>query len=1619
MGMGVIGKGGSWLPCLALLLVVIYPTITHARSKKVDVYVAGFFPVGKGPKSSLGRGVMPALKLAIKHVNEHPTVLRNYKLHVVWNDTQCNTAVGTKSFFDMMDRLPKKVMLFGAACTHVTDPIAKAAKHWHIVQLSYADTHPMFSASKYPNFFRMVPSDKDFNMPRMHLLQKFNWTRVGTLFQNEPRHALAHNHLASLLDLYKFEIAETQSFGDEFKDQMKKLLDKDVRIILGYFDEMWARRIFCEAFRKGMYGANYQWIISGMYREEWWTLRGNSDDDDDSIIDLKDEPEESGGGGCAVEDIMAALEGCIMTDLLPLSTAQVKTVSGKNISEYRKAYNLKREDEYSRFHGFTYDGVWAMALSIQAVGHKLHLQNQLNGTNTSVVDFTYRSPEWQERFTSALSEVKFDGVTGPVQFTSDNARKGFILLKQFQGGREVKIGEFDGLEEVLLLDKGHPIYWPGGDPPLDRTVKSIEKTSVNITIYAILVTIASLGIVMASTFLAINIKYRHQRYIKMSSPYLNNLIIVGCILTYTSVILLGLDSELTSEATFPYICTARAWVLMWGFSLAFGSMFSKTWRVHSIFTDVQLNKKVIKDSQLFLVVFVLLCADVAIMTTWQIVDPFYRETKRLTPYMREDILVIPENEYCKSSKISVFIGCIYAYKGLLMVFGCFLAWETRHVSIPALNDSKYIGFSVYNVVIMCVISAPISYVLSDKQDVCYLIISIFIIFCTTGTLCLVFGPKIIELRRNPQGTMERPKIRPSMKPAKSNDSDSDVSDLHEQIKKAESDRQVFIRTLRERERDLQMLIEQLGDEALAEVDVHDSRVGRRPSKPRSIERIRIEGPSVTETTEATELTSLCSGTSQDAEYVQGRMRVPCVSSSLSTTTTTTTSTTTTTTTLHHHHHLHYHHLPASGVATATLSLDRSARRGVTFASPLQTPREASKSVSFRLEGGGVGPAGIVTSTALVGPGGAGPGGLIGHTTAVETVPQPHMMMTQATLPQPEPMPEKENVPFTGYGGVYVHDYGGTMMQKEQNVMQQRRASRTSLQGMRCYGRGEMDVGPPLEDAPPPPTMAEYMCMGPGELPDCRASAKSSSVSGGEVCPYRRTSLRHTGSEKYSQVPRNLYTPLNNEEGGEKIPLLIGKRNSDIKIINNKANYQTLSEKNSNALANISAGYNISGEAPPPAGFQLQQHPHQHHQQAAYAAALRRASEPPKPPGRGSFHAHNRSCDNLACSCCDGLPPAQDILPDPLSCTSDGATDSDVDARDLSIGGGRGRWDSGDERDGTRTISRARLRRDSFGEVVSRRSPSQESLEHVRVSSPTITLDDPTPPLPPPHDLLEGRLSPCQDSYPYTHLSRRSGSQDSLDQHESSRGRVASQESLGTMSSRGSVSGSIYSVTSARSDAAVSRCSSKETVRNHAPLIQPNRSSGHPHSYHMNGEMMSETTASSDDLTHPQNTLVYREQTSLHRTISEPYYNFDDNESESAGQQHLQMLQQHLQQQQQLSQQQQQQFRSGRARLPPVRTPSYDNSYDTTSFGEFSTHSLRGRSHSIGRPSRGATTTSVAAAIAAVRKNASDNALDHDTSILPIFQKLLRERHQGYHGGRDFTMSSCPNITIKCDIVEYL
>ncbi|XP_013776602.1 gamma-aminobutyric acid type B receptor subunit 2-like isoform X2 [Limulus polyphemus] len=765
--------------CFVLQVVVAQP---------LQLQIGGFFPVSKEvPEGEIGQGVIPAVTLALEHINSSPHILPDYQLTIQWNDTKCDPAVGMKSFFDMLSEDPRKVVLFGDACTSVTDPIAKASQFFQLAQLTYGDTHPMYTVENYPNFFQIVPSETAFNPARVALLQLFNWSRVGTLYQSKPRYALPHSKLLSDLEAAEIEIAAQQGFVDELKLAISKLKEKDVRIILGNFDEHWARNVFCEAYKLGMYGRKYQWIIVGMYDYDWWMKH---------LDNLT----------CNQSQLREAMEGYLAVDILSLSSTEDITVSGLTSAEYYAQYKQHYSGSNNRFHGYAYDGIWVIALAIQMVKRKL----LASGSSRTLEMFEYSDPFWGTLFREAFNKTSFIGVTGSVSFFR-NERRGLVLLKQYQNGAEVKIGEYDSVSNTLKLYKDTKIIWNGANgPPPDRTLIVIQPSRISLTIYAIIVTFALLGIIMASSFLVINIRFRNQRYIKMSSPYLNNIIIVGCMLTYTSVILLGLDSSLTSEHNFPYICAARAWVLMNGFSLAFGSMFSKTWRVHAIFTNIKLNKKVIQDYKLFMVVGVLVLIDIAILTTWQVIDPFYRETSlgmQLPSSGNEDSVVIPELEFCNSQNMTVFLGSIYAYKGLLMAFGCFLAWETRHVSIPALNDSKYIGMSVYNAVIMCVIGAAISFVLREQQDAAFIIISIFIIFCSTTTLCLVFVPKLVELKRNPNAGDRR--VRATLKPFKKSRRSSEDFELQSQIRLLQDENYRNRQKLEEKTFQLQTLIARL------------------------------------------------------------------------------------------------------------------------------------------------------------------------------------------------------------------------------------------------------------------------------------------------------------------------------------------------------------------------------------------------------------------------------------------------------------------------------------------------------------------------------------------------------------------------------------------------------------------------------------------------------------------------------------------------------------------------------------------------------------------------------------------------------------------------------------------
>ena len=87
------------------------------------------------------------------------------------------------------------------------------------------------------------------------------------------------------------------------------------------------------------------------------------------------------------------------------------------------------------------------------------------------------------------------------------------------------------------------------------------------------------------------------------------------------------------------------------------------------------------------------------------------------------------------------MSVLFGIKGLVLLVGLFLAFETRKVKIKSLNESRFVAMSVYGIVIVSVALTPIGFVLDDHPNIQYAIIGIKILLTITLILGFVFVSK--------------------------------------------------------------------------------------------------------------------------------------------------------------------------------------------------------------------------------------------------------------------------------------------------------------------------------------------------------------------------------------------------------------------------------------------------------------------------------------------------------------------------------------------------------------------------------------------------------------------------------------------------------------------------------------------------------------------------------------------------------------------------------------------------------------------------------------------------------------------------------------------------------------
>ncbi|ELT92412.1 hypothetical protein CAPTEDRAFT_123994 [Capitella teleta] len=684
----------------------------------VNLTISGLFPTTS--VSSKGTHIHQFCQLSVEGVNQNKELLPGYNVNLLNGDSAVRP--GIDAMYKHLYEPPTKLMIVGPSCSSVSQPVAEAAVLWNLTVVSYSATSPALSdRERYPRFFRTVAPDTCVIPARRAMMEYYGWNKIGTIHETYEIFTAVTDEINQMMSEQNWTIITTEVMTNKPADQIANLIKADARIIMAGFYINPGLLLMCEAYKQGLYGDHIVWFFMNWVDTDW--------------VNKAEEVTS-----CTKEQLLEVLQGNFFTGPTFVNEQNTRGIAGITTKEFDDMYYAHFNNTMpfgSTYRMPAYDSVWAVALALNKTLTKLIE----SGSSKRLEDFQYSDIEMADMITESMKEVEFEGLEGYVKFDESGGVTPNVAIEQQRGDERIIVGWYYPATDTLEWVDGGP-EWPGGKVPSDSSIIVIDQMFVSDKLYAALCLFASLGILQCVGFLIFNVIFRTRRVIKMSSPNINNIVLLGCVLCYSTVFFADVEnSRLSGEGS----CVIRLCTFVIGFSTAFGALFSKTWRVHTILTTSAKNlKKNVRFRHLVMMVLTLVCVDSLIIIIWQTVDGYTVEQRNLTAteIPDTDTIIIPQINNCSSSYGLYFTGALYVVQGLVMAFGAFLSWETRKVQVDALNDSKLIAMCIYNVALLSCLGAAINFVLDGDVNSSYGFVSGIIISGTLITSTIVFVPKV-------------------------------------------------------------------------------------------------------------------------------------------------------------------------------------------------------------------------------------------------------------------------------------------------------------------------------------------------------------------------------------------------------------------------------------------------------------------------------------------------------------------------------------------------------------------------------------------------------------------------------------------------------------------------------------------------------------------------------------------------------------------------------------------------------------------------------------------------------------------------------------------------------------
>ena len=645
--------------------------------------------------------------------------------------------------------------VLGPSCSDVVSAVAPMAARLFlpVVSYSYGTNTPVTTENKERDndAWLMVRNVYRTTQTAVRVLDYFGYTEnVAFMYKNDLVYSRTVEKLAHfegdevLLTVGSSEVRIPQVVFIELGDSaaretvsefMQNVRKNYIRVVAGLMEESHACQLLCEAKRGTIPGSGFVWVFVGNYHERWWQNQ---------------------------EECTCTLTEADMNSVLLVSSQGKNTnnskiiVSGSNYSDLKAEY-LDRLHKWcpstieapNTFFATVYDAVWTLGLALNDT-----LWGRVGAGNRSYGDASILSnkSEVLESLSNSLANTDFVGASGHVAFDSKRERLGVDVVQQLQSGRNTLVGTFNAEDTLVIQDR--LLRWPGNatSPPSNRPKQSQESVELWIVILCIIPTIG--GVALAIFMLAFIIRYRNHLILKASGQRLNYVIFVGCFVAYSTVFVLAL---LESDAgrgmpsgLYSFFCIVRLYGLTVSFTLTYGTMFARAWRVYRIFNNPFMSKRKYSDTYLMMIVGFLALIDLVILTIFVAGDRYGRYLRSQEVDYEEYSACVYLACYSSSSTFFLFGTAANAcYKiGQMFLFSFIISLVRKGIIERKIyDDSTALAISLYVTEIFFIagLSAQVISILTYRLDVALVANAIWVNVATDVCLIALYGVKFHQI----------------------------------------------------------------------------------------------------------------------------------------------------------------------------------------------------------------------------------------------------------------------------------------------------------------------------------------------------------------------------------------------------------------------------------------------------------------------------------------------------------------------------------------------------------------------------------------------------------------------------------------------------------------------------------------------------------------------------------------------------------------------------------------------------------------------------------------------------------------------------------------------------------